>query len=336
MSLDAIPSLAISLDFVTAWSFWLGVGVIAGIYGIFSLGLQLNIAYTGVVNFGQAGFMAIGAYSMVLLVTEAGLSFWLALPLSLLITMLAGVLIGLPSLRLRADYFAIATIAFAELIRHTAQNARGLTGGHQGTIALELENDRNYSDDWRSVSDWVSETLLNPIGLGGTDFHLLPLFLAVWFVLGLLALALALLLRTPWGRVLRAIREDENAAQAVGKNAFSFKLQSLAIGAGLGGISGWFLALNLASFSHTAFLPEITFFGVAILVLGGLTSVVGVLLASIFFWTVLEGLRFLDFGLAADEIASIRFIVVGLALILLMALRPQGALGRREEMVLGD
>jgi branched-chain amino acid transport system permease protein len=250
--------------------------------------------------------------------------------------MFFGVLIGLPSLRLRADYFAIATIAFAELIRYTAQNARGLTGGHQGTIALELENERSYTDDWNAASDWISETLLDPIGLGGRDFYLLPLLLAVWLALGALAMGLSRLLATPWGRVLRAIREDEDAAKALGKNSLAFKLQSLALGAGLGAISGWFLALNLASFSHTSFLPEITFFGIAILVIGGMTSFAGVLIGSIAFWAFLEGLRFLEIGLAADEIAALRFVLVGLALILLMAFRPQGAFGRREEMMLGD
>jgi branched-chain amino acid transport system permease protein len=336
MSVDLTPTFAVSLDFMTAWGFWLGVGVIAGIYGIFALGLQLNIGYTGVINFGQAGFMAIGAYSMVILVTELALSFWLALPLSLLLTMTAGLLVGLPSLRLRADYFAIATIAFAELIRYVAQNARGLTGGHQGTLALELEHERSYSEEWLNVSDWISETLLEPIGVGGTDFYLLPLFLVVWLVLGVLAFGLSRLVASPWGRVLRAIREDEEAAQSVGKNTFAFKLQSLALAAGFGAISGWFLALNLSSFSHTSFLPEITFFGIAILVLGGMTSFAGVLIGSVVFWTVLEGLRFLDIGLAADDIAAIRFMLVGLVLIALMAVRPQGVLGRREEMVLSD
>jgi branched-chain amino acid transport system permease protein len=336
MTPDSLLPLATTLSFLQAWSFWMGVGVIAGTYGIFTLGLQLNVAYTGVYNFGQAGFMAIGAYSMVLFVTELQMSFWVALPLSLLVTMLSGVLIGLPSVRLRADYFAIASLAFAELIRYVAQNARGLTGGHEGTIALEIETGRGYSDDWNAASDWISQTLLAPIGLGGRELDLLPLLLVVWIALGVLALLVSRLVAAPWGRVLRAIREDEDAARALGKNTFVFKLQSLAIGAGLGGISGWFLALNLASFTDTAFIPEITFFGIAILVIAGMTSFVGVLIGSVAFWILLEGLRFLDVGLAADEVAALRLVLVGLALILLMAFRPQGVLGRREEMVLGD
>ncbi|HWC27414.1 MAG TPA: branched-chain amino acid ABC transporter permease, partial [Solirubrobacteraceae bacterium] len=96
--MSSVP-LAITLDFLSAWTFWINVFTLAGIYTIFTLGLQLNVGYTGIINFGQAGFMAIGAYSMVILVLKAGLGFWAALPVSLVVTMLAGLLIGLPSLR---------------------------------------------------------------------------------------------------------------------------------------------------------------------------------------------------------------------------------------------
>src|SRR6266576_7204949 len=106
---------AITFDFLTATGFWTGVGVLAGIYTIFSLGLQLNVGYTGIVNFGQAAFMAIGAYAMAILTVKTGWSFWIAMPAAIAITVAIGVLVGLPSLRLRADYFAIATIAFADI-----------------------------------------------------------------------------------------------------------------------------------------------------------------------------------------------------------------------------
>ena len=327
---------AITFDFLTAWDFWIGVGILAGIYGIFTLGLQLNVGYTGVVNFGQAGFMAIGAYAAIIFTVEVGLPFLLALLLSVLVTILVGLLIGLPSLRLRADYFAIATIAFSEIVRDAAQNARDLTGGNQGTINVELENDRFFTDSWFSASDWITDNILDPIGLTGQEFGDLPLFLVVWITLGLLAIGLNLLIRSPWGRVLRAIREDEDAARALGKNAFSYKLQSLAIAAALGAISGWFLAFNLESVSQDAFEPLYTFLGYAALVLGGLASFGGVLVGSIILWTLLEGMRFLDLPLSADKVSALRFVLVGLILIGLMAFRPQGAFGKREEMVLGD
>jgi branched-chain amino acid transport system permease protein len=328
--------LAVSTDFLTAWNFWIGVGVLAGIYGIFTLGLQLNVGFTGILNFGQAGFMALGAYSAVILVVTVGLPFFLALPVSMLITIAAGLLIGLPSVRLRADYLAIATIAFAEVIRITAQNARGLTGGNQGTISLELDNGRFFNETWVSISNWMSENLFDPIGLGGSDFLNLPLLLVVWIFLLGLTLVMHRLVRSPWGRVLRAVREDEDAARALGKNAFSFKLQSLAISAALGGIAGWFLVLSQSSVTQLQFEPIWTFIGYTILVLGGLATFPGVLFGSFIFWTLYEGLRALDLPLASDKDAALRFILVGVILVGLMALRPQGTLGKKEEMVLGD
>ncbi len=328
--------LGISTDFLTAWNFWIGVGILAGIYGIFTLGLQLNVGFTGIFNFGQAGFMAIGAYSAVVLVVDVGIPFFLALPLSMAITMLVGFLIGLPAVRLRADYLAIATIAFSEVIRITVQNARGLTGGNQGTISVELENDRFFSETWDDISNWMSTNLFDPIGLTGTDFINLPLLVVIWLSLVVLAFVLARVVRSPWGRVLRAVREDEDAARALGKNAFSYKLQSLAIAAGLGGIAGWFLVLAQGSVSQEAFEPIFTFIGYAVLVIGGLASFPGVLFGSFIFWAVYEGLRALELPLASDKDAALRFVLVGMVLILLMAFRPQGVMGKKEEMVLGD
>jgi branched-chain amino acid transport system permease protein len=328
--------LGISTDFLTAWNFWIGVGILAGIYGIFTLGLQLNVGFTGIFNFGQAGFMAVGAYSAVILMVDVGLPFLLALPISMAITMFVGFLIGLPAVRLRADYLAIATIAFSEVIRITVQNARGLTGGNQGTISVELDNNRFFSETWDDISDWMSTNLFDPIGLTGNDFINLPLLVVVWLFLAVLAFALARMVRSPWGRVLRAVREDEDAARALGKNAFSYKLQSLAIAAGLGAIAGWFLVLAQGSVSQEAFEPIFTFTGYAVLVLGGLASFPGVLFGSFIFWAVYEGLRALELPLASDKDAALRFVLVGLTLILLMAFRPQGVMGKKEEMVLGD
>ena len=316
---------AVSLEAFTRPDFWIAVLVFAGTYGIFTLGLQLNVGFTGIVNFGQAGFMALGAYSMGILVVEVGLSFWLALPIATLIAMAAGVLIGLPSLRLRTDYFAIVTIAFAEMIRYTAQNFRELTGGNQGLLG--------FDDEWVTVSnamlDWLDQ-----FGLG--EYFLLPLAIVTWVLFLALVFLLRYLTASPWGRVLRAIREDEDAAAALGKNTLSYKLQSLAIAAALGAIAGYLLALNLAFLNPAQFEPLFTFLGYAVLVLGGLASYVGVALGAIILWTLLEATRFLDLPLAAEQVAALRFMLVGLALILLMAFRPQGMLGKREEMVLGD
>jgi len=302
--------------------FWLGVGVIAGVYAIFVLGLQVNVGFTGLLNLGQAGFMSIGAYAMGMLVVDAGWSIWAAMPAAILIAVIAGLLVGLPSLRLRADYFAIATIAFAEIVRYTFQNA-AFAGGNQGIIG--------YDREWRAIANWLLHRLAS-VGLGGDTQ--LPLFIAVWICFGLCLAILKLLQTSPWGRVLRAIREDEVAAAALGKNILAYKLQSLAIAAALAAVAGFFLALNVTYLYPSEFDPTFTFLGYAVLVLGGFASYEGVALGAVLLWSIMEGLRFLDLPLSAGQLGSLRFVLIGLILIVLSMLRPQGLLGRKAEMQL--
>jgi branched-chain amino acid transport system permease protein len=318
--------LGITFESFTDFGFWTSVGILAGTYTLFTLGLQLNMGYTGIVNFGQAGFMAIGAYAMGILVVKAHWSFWLAMPTAVLIAVAFGVLIGLPSLRLRADYFAIATIAAAEIVRITAQNARGLTGGNQGLFG--------FDESWNSLSDTIEGWL---VSLGWSDPEtLFPLFIVVWATALIATAALHFAQKSPWGRVLRAIREDEDAARALGKNTLVYKLQSIAIAATLGAFAGFFLAINLNFLNPEEFEPLFTFIGYAILVLGGLANYWGVAFGAIIMWTILEGTRFVELPISAEREAAVRFMIVGLVLILLMAFRPQGVFGKKEEMVLGE
>jgi branched-chain amino acid transport system permease protein len=322
---EVLP-LAVSFDAFTSLGFWTSVGIFAGTFTIFTLGLQLNVGFTGIFNFGQAAFMAIGAYGMAILVTDTGLSFWLAMPIAILLAMAFGLIVGLPSVRLRADYLAISTIAASEAVRLVALNARDLTNGAQGIFG--------FDDSWDSVSDGIEEAL---VSLGWSDPEtLFPLLLVVWGVAVLLMFVLTRVQRTPWGRVLRAVREDEDAARALGKNAFSYKLQSLVIAGALGALAGFFLAINLSFVVPDEFAPTFTFLGYAALVLGGLASYWGVAVGAIILQTVLEGLRFLELPISEVKVAALRFIILGLVLILLMAFRPQGMFGKREEMVIGD
>jgi branched-chain amino acid transport system permease protein len=332
---DPLP-LALTLEGLTDIDFWTSVGVLAGIYALAALGLQLNVGFTGIVNFGQAAFMAIGAYSMAILVLKADFSFWAALPVSVLITMGFGLLVGLPSLRLRADYFAIATIAMAEFVRLVAQNARGLTGGNQGLFCKEDDASVCYNNSWRNVSDGI-EDFLN--GFWSDVPSLLPLLLVVWGVVILATLALRYLQGSPWGRVLRGVREDEDAVRALGKNTLVYKLQSLAVSAVLGAFAGWFLALDLATVHPVDFEPLITFFAFSVLILGGLANYWGVAIGAILFWFVLEATRFIDLPdppFSEVRISALRLLISGLLLILLMAFRPQGLFGKREEMVIRE
>lgn len=333
MSPSSLP-LAVSFEAFTDVGFWSGVLVVAGIYAVVTLGLQLNVGFTGIVNFGQAGFMAVGGYSMAILVLEAGLSFWLALPAAVLITMAFGVLIGLPSLRLRADYFAIVTLAMAEVVRLVAQNARDLTGGNKGLYCeFQGVNQTCFDDAWRSVSDWMLGAIE---GFWADPEPLLPLLIAIWVTVAIGVVALSYLQGTPWGRVLRAVREDEDATRALGKNTLLYKLQSLAISALLGALAGFFLALFLATIHPDDYEPIVTFFAFGVLILGGLANYKGVVVGAILLWTLLEGTRFVELPISEEKTAALRFAIVGAVLIGLMAFRPQGLLGKREEMVLGE
>ena len=300
--------------------FWINVGVLAGIYGIFTLGLQLNVGFTGLHNFGQAGFMAIGAYANGLLVVDWSWSLWAALFAGIVLAVAAGLFVGISSLRLRADHFAMATIAFGEIVRYTLQNAE-FSGGNQGVLGFDAE--------WRTLADWM----LSRLAFGGLDkYTQLPLFIVVWLTFLVLLLAMIALQHTPWGRVLRGIREDEDATAALGKDIFSYKLQSLAIAAALAAVAGFFVALNVTYLYPSVFDPTFTFFGYAILVLGGFANYPGVAIGSVIFWALLEGTRLIDTSLSAGQQAALRFVIVGLFLILLSRWRPQGLLGNREEM----
>jgi branched-chain amino acid transport system permease protein len=324
--------LAIDLSALTDQGFLAGVGVLAGIYTLVALGLQLNVGYTGLTNFGAAAFMAIGAYTMAILVLKAGFAFWISLPLAVIAAMGFGLLVGLPSLRLRADYFAIATIAMAEVVRLFALNARGLTGGAQGLFCNSTGG--CYDDAWRNVSNSIND-FLEGLGWSNPD-ALIPLLIVVWVAVVLVTLGLIYITRTPWGRVLRAVREDEDAARALGKNTLTYKLQSLAISGGIGAVAGLLFALDLATVHPQDYLPAVTFFAYGVLLLGGLASYWGVAVGSLIIWTVLEGTRFVDLPISETRIAALRFAIVGLVLILLMAFRPQGMFGKKEEMVLGE
>ncbi len=317
---------AITFHAFAGADFWIGVGVLAATYGIFSLGLQLNVGTTGITNFGQAGFMAIGAYTMGILVVKDGWSWWWAMPAAIAASMVAAILVGLPSLRLRADYFAITTLAFSEIVRYLTDNTRSLTNGSQGLLG--------YSSGWVTISVRLGRWL-NDHGIHVTSF-LFPLLLVSWAMFIALALLLAAVVRTPWGRVLRAIREDEDAARALGKNTLAYKLQSLALSAALAAIAGFVLALNLTLLVPDEFDPVFTIFGFVIVILGGLGSYLGVIVGSVVLMTLLEGTRYVELPLSADKVAAIRFIIVGGVLILLMAFRPQGIFGKKQEMLLGE
>jgi branched-chain amino acid transport system permease protein len=324
---------AILASIFTSVDFWTFVGVVAGIFAIFALGLQLQFGIAGLLNFGHVAFMAISAYTMAILIVKAGWPMWAAALVAIATAMAFGVLIGLPTLRLRADFLAIATIAFGEIIRLVALNESDLTGGPQGTINLEgAGTAASYNTEWLSFQSTVRGWLETVFGDVSRDQTMLVM---VWAVVVVLIVLLQFLVRSPWGRVLKSIREDEDAASALGKNVFAYKLQALALGAALGAVAGLFFAFQFSFFSPQDFDPLTTFFAWIIVMLGGAGRMWAVPLGAVLFSVIFAGTRFADIPYfdSADQ-AFLRLILVGLILIGLMAFRPQGLLGKREEMVL--
>jgi ABC-type branched-subunit amino acid transport system permease subunit len=319
--------------------FWIFVAVIAGIYTIFALGLYLQYALAGLPNFGHVAFAALAAYTMAILIIHLNVPMPLAAFAGLLVAVLFSLVLGIPSLRLRADYLAIATIAGGEIVRYLALNLQGLTGGPIGSIGMLGPSQlAQYNQSWDALLRPIVAALeRNPVlaPAASRDFAML---LIVWVTALILLVVFWLMVRSPWGRMMRAIREDEDAAAAVGKNVFRAKLQVLILGALLGGLAGLFLAWQIGIITPDDYQPTFTFYAYLILILGGTTRIWAIPVGALLFGLLYSGTRFLNFYplslFDSGDRAYLRLILVGLLLILLMAIRPQGLLGNRRELLL--
>jgi branched-chain amino acid transport system permease protein len=202
-------------------AFWTFVAVIAGIYAIMALGLYVQFSLAGLPNFGHVAFMAVAAYTMAILVVRFELPLPLASLAGLVGALVLALLLGVPTLRLRSDYLAIATVAAGEIVRYLAMNLPELTGGPVGSMAL-LGPDQfaTYNGAWIAMLDRLRRPLAPLFGAAPSRDAVTAVI--VWGVLLLLILAIARLQHSPWGRVLRAIREDDTTVAAVGKNVVAF------------------------------------------------------------------------------------------------------------------
>jgi ABC-type branched-subunit amino acid transport system permease subunit len=319
--------------------FWIFVAVIAGIYTIFALGLYLQYALAGLPNFGHVAFAALAAYTMAILIIHLNVPMAAAALAGLLVAVLFSLLLGIPSLRLRADYLAIATVAGGEIVRYLALNMQGLTGGPIGSIGMLGPSQlAQYNQSWDAMLRPIVDALERIPVLAPAASRDFAMLLIVWAVALVLLLVFWLMVRSPWGRMMRAIREDEDAAAAVGKNVFRAKLQVLILGALLGGLAGLFLAWQIGIITPDDYQPTITFYAYLILILGGTTRIWAIPVGALLFGLLYSGTRFLNvYPLSlfdSGDRAYLRLILVGLLLILLMAIRPQGLLGNRRELLL--
>lgn len=318
-------------------AFWLFVAVIAGIYGIMALGLYVQFSLAGLPNFGHVAFMAVAAYTMAILVVRYETPLVLAGLGGLAAAVVLALVMGLPALRLRADYLAIATVAGGEIIRYLAMNLPGLTGGPIGSIGmLGPGNIAMFNGGWQAFLDRVRAAAA-PL-LGGPPTRDAVMAVLVWASLFILIALVHRLEGSPWGRVQKGIREDETAVIAAGKNVVAFKMQALILGAILGGLAGLLLAWQIGVFSPDDYNPTLTFYAYLILILGGMNRVWAIPVGAILFSLLYSGTRFLNFFplslFDSGSRAFLRLFLVGGLLVLFMAFRPEGVLGNRGQLLL--
>jgi ABC-type branched-subunit amino acid transport system permease subunit len=460
------------------------LGPDAAAYALLAIGLNMQFGHAGLANLGQVGFMLIGAYGVGVTVATLGWSMWLGIFIGLGLCAVFALLMGLPTLKLRADYFAITTIAAAEILRFVTRStsAVDVTGGPYGLqdlsdpflrlnpwdwddsrtgIGLFLQNvagpwavplvlgltvvavaavavylwarhgrlhlagalvalavvalavlPQALADNWELSFLLVAAALLglgiylvvlhalgyrqtapsaSRVSMGMTEnadrpeIRFAPVGAVVAGVAGWIATVLAMghitvneehfnrftyvrtqfwamvvawtlallatvmiarLMSSPWGRVIRSVREDEDVASSVGKNVFGYKLQALVIGGVIGGTAGVMSTLANSTVNAVSFVPLITFFAYVALIVGGVGSRVGPLVGAVIYWLVFRGTRSTlaemdsqgwlpDFLGGADAREALAAVLMGIVLVVIVAFRPQGIFGKREDMVFG-
>jgi branched-chain amino acid transport system permease protein len=344
------------------------------VYALVVLALNLQWGYAGLFNIGIAGFMMIGVYSMAILTTQIGLPYLVGLVVAVAVTALFGALVSLPALRLRADYLAIVTLAFAEIVRSILSSQRfsettlaGYDVGFGGATGPDVPPDPLKFLLYQNPDSLVSEpnavgsayfSLLEPIGIDPSTAEALLYvgFLAVIVVL--FYLVLSRLGNSPFGRVLKAIREDEVVARSLGKDTRVFKIKAFTLGAALMGFAAilWFLESGGARPSN--FQSQTTFFIFVALIVGGSGSNLGGVIGGfVFGTTLLQGPELIEtiigqqfdpqgnpqtifdafagfepfLSYTIDNLPSIRIILLGVFLIYLIQNRPEGIVGDRKE-----
>jgi branched-chain amino acid transport system permease protein len=271
-----------------------------GMFVLMALGLNIVVGKSGMLDLGYVAFFAIGAYTMAILGKHTNLNTWEILPIGIAFAMIAGVLLGIPTLRLRGDYLAIVTMGFGEIVRITALNTQAV-GGPNGMANVP-----------------------NPPRTFGIDFNIMTPNSFYWLVLVLICLTIwmirRLTVRRP-GRAWEAIRQDEDAAELMGVPTLKYKIWSFVLGAGVGGAAGVVYASKTLYVSPEAFTFNISVLILSCVVFGGIGNIWGVVLGGVFLAYLPERIRF---------ISNARQLVFGLTLVIIMNFRPDGILPRKK------
>jgi len=278
-----------------------------GIFAILSISLNLEVGFTRLINFGKVAFFAVGAYTSALL-TLQGIPFPVGVAAAILLSGLAGLLLSLPTLRLREDFLAIVTIAFGEILRIFLLSESWLTNGSMGLMGIPQPFYSFFRENYAYI--YISIVYLS----------LLICFLIAQRIV-----------RSPFGRVLKAIREDEVAAEALGKNIFVFKTKSLVIGSCMAGLAGALFAHYLTFIAPDMFTPSVTFSIWIMVVIGGSANNMGVVFGALLIEVFERATRFIkDYVTLPMDPANLRMIIIGILLILFITYRPEGLFPERK------
>lgn len=379
-------------------------GVNAMYFAIAAIGLNVQFGYAGLLNFGQAGFMACGAYAVGMTTHYFDISFWWGIPIAVTYAVVFGLIMGIPTLRLRADYLAIVTIALAEVIRLLVRSVTfkkyfngsdGINGfadtfrrvtpfddakryklypfdtsnGTGATVLLLVvfgviavlagrvllgrfgRERSNRGVMWAvfAVASFLVVLVISSyVEYGGQSFKAI---IVGWILAAVFGTFVFMLMRSPWGRVLKGIREDEEAVRSLGKSVYSYKMQALIIGGVIATFSGMMLSLDRGSVQPDNYSRDVTFYVLTALVLGGAAKVSGSIVGPMLFWGILSftdvflnslfkewgnqiGIFGWKFVSNSSQVGMIVQGMIGLMLVLLMVFRPQGLFGNRKEMAL--
>lgn len=281
-----------------------------GIYAILALSLNLEAGYGRLMNFGKVAFFAIGAYTSSLL-SMAGAPFTVGLLTGFLFSSIFGFLIALPALRLRADYLAIVTLSFGEIIRLFFLNEQWLTNGPMGIRGIP-----------------------QPLFSIFRDSYLLFYTFLVFVILYLCYIFSEKIINSPFGRTLKAIRDDEDAVAAFGRDTFQIKISVFIISSGMAGVSGALFAHYIAFISPDMFFPSLTFSIWTMMVIGGSGNNLGVIAGAFIIQFLERGTRFIkDFIELPVEPSNLRIIIIGLLLILFILYKPDGIIKEKKRQL---
>jgi branched-chain amino acid transport system permease protein len=335
------PILVVAVLSLNAWSITGGLqgslkwvdnfGIQILIYVMLAWGLNIVVGLAGLLDLGYVAFYALGAYAYALLATQFGLSFWILLPAAGAMAALWGVLLGFPVLRLRGDYLAIVTLAFGEIIRLVLINWREVTNGSAGISGIPKVSFFGLMSFNVSDPNYIAKVL--HIAQSGAYYKIFLYYLILGLCL-LTAFVTIRLRRLPVGRAWEALREDEIACRSLGINTTTTKLTAFATGAMFGGFAGSFFAARQGFVSPESFVFLESAIILAIVVLGGMGSLVGIAVAAMVMIGGTEALRELDFLkqiFGPDFTPELyRMLLFGMAMVIVMLWKPRGFVGSRE------